>query len=88
MAQLSGQLTVNGSTQFSSIACNIVALKAHPDNTDAVWVGNDGSDVVSEDTGFPLEPGETLLVRVDGDLNELYADADVTNEKICWFIVY
>lgn len=86
--QYSGQVTINGSTQLSSVACNIAALKAHPDNTDAIWVGNDGDNVVSENTGFPLEPGETLLFRLDGNLEDLYADADVADEVVCWFIVY
>lgn len=84
--QYSGQVTVNGSTQFPAVVCAMVALKAHPDNSDVIWVGNDGNDTVSETTGFPLEPAETLVVRLDGNLEELYADADVADEKVCWFI--
>lgn len=86
--QYSGQLAVSGSTVFPAVPCNIVGLKAHPDNTDVIWVGNDGEDAISEDTGFPMNPGETLLLRLDGNLSELYADADVGGEIVCWIIVY
>lgn len=57
-------------------------LKAHPDNTDTVWVGNNGSGVVSSATGFPLNPGEAIYVPV-GNLNRVMFDADVSGEKVC-----
>lgn len=61
-------------------------LKAHPDNTDTVWWGNDGSDDVDADTGYPLNPGETCVVVIS-NLNKLYFDADVNGEKFCWSVV-
>jgi hypothetical protein len=82
---LSGQVTVTTAgtaVQGTDAAGNIFALKAHPDNTDAVWVGNVSGDVTSSN-GFPLEPGETLMVQV-ANLNELWFDADVNGERICW----
>ncbi len=82
----SGQITVAtagtaivGTTRTS----HLIALKAHPDNTDAVWVGNDGSSDVTNANGYPLDPGEAIVVEV-GNLADLYFDADVSGEKVCW----
>ena len=61
-------------------------LKAHPDNTDVIWVGQDGAGDVSSTNGFPLKPGETAVIE-DIDLNDLWFDADVSGEKVCWLIV-
>jgi len=58
-------------------------LKAHPDNTDTVWLGNDGVDDISSTTGYPLDPGEQMIVGI-ANLNQLWFDADVSGEKICW----
>jgi hypothetical protein len=57
--------------------------KAHPDNTDTVWVGNNGSSDVSSTGGYPLNTGESVPVGVT-NLNEAWFDADVNGEKICW----
>jgi hypothetical protein len=61
-------------------------LKAHPDNTDTVWVGEDAADV-SNANGFPLDAGESILVRL-ANLKDLYFDSDVNGEKICWLKVW
>jgi hypothetical protein len=89
MTQKSGQITVSDSvaTQFSNIAIITVVLKAHPDNTDIVWIGNDGSASVSSATGFPLDAGDVIIINLDGNLNELFALAEVNGEKVCWVIV-
>lgn len=71
---------VNGPNVFNSAG---FFLKAHPDNTDTVWVGNDGADDVAATTGYPLNPGEQFLVGVD-NLNKLWFDADVSGNDICW----
>ena len=70
---------VVGSTEAGSLFC----LKAHPDNTDTVWVGQDGAGDVSSANGFPLDPGETIVLNM-GNLNQVYFDADVSTEKVCW----
>ena len=82
----SGQITVTtagtavvGTTE----AGNLFAIKAHPDNTDVIWVGNDGANDVAATNGFPLKPGETIVLNVS-NLNKLYFDADVSGEKACW----
>jgi hypothetical protein len=76
-----GQITIVGSTNGPDIEnSGGFYLKPHPDNSDAVWVG---SASVTSGTGFPLEPGETLLAAVR-NLNKLYFNADVGGEKVCW----
>lgn len=55
-------------------------LKAHPDNTDTVWVFDYGQ---TKAAGFPLNAGETIPMPVD-DLSDLGFDADVSGEKVCW----
>ena len=87
MSMISGQITVT--TPGTEVAGpNVVgerfALKAHPDNTDTVWVGNDGTNQVTSANGFPLNPGETII-RTCRNLNTIYFDADIGNSKICWF---
>lgn len=62
-----------------------VAVKAHPNNTDTVWVGNDGAGDVAATNGFPLNPGEGVVLP--GDLEKFWFDADVSGEKICWLVV-
>lgn len=62
-----------------------VAVKAHPDNADTVWIGNDGSGDVSSSNGFPLDPGEGVVVP--GDLEIWRFDADSSGDKFCWLVV-
>lgn len=60
------------------------AVKAHPDNSDTVWVGNVAGDV-SNANGFPLNPGEGVVVP--GSLDRYWFDSDVNGEKLCWLMV-
>lgn len=85
MSLLSGQITVTTAgtaVQGTDLPGGEFMLKAHPDNTDTVWVGNVSGDVASSN-GFPLNPGETVVVRVS-NLDALWFDAEVNGEKICW----
>ena len=80
-----GQVTVSGITQFPSAQCVAAGIKAHPDNTDTIWIG---SSTVSGTTGYPLNAGEQVTIILDiGNLNTLYAISDVENEKACWIKV-
>jgi hypothetical protein len=82
---LSGQITIAATgtaQQGSDVPGTLFALKAHPDNTDTVWVGEVAGDVSSAN-GFPLNSGESVVVQV-ANLNHLWFDADVNGEKICW----
>ena len=84
---LSGQITITTAGTAvqgpSAPTGSNFFLKAHPDNTNDVWVGNDGADDVTADNGFPLG-SEGLAIRV-GSLDELWFDADTNGEKVCWY---
>ena len=85
-ATKSGQITVSAAGTAvvgTTEAGDMFAVKAHPDNTDAVWVGQDGAGDVTNANGFPLDPGETIVLNI-ANLNLVYFDADVSGEKVCW----
>jgi hypothetical protein len=94
---LSGQITVTtagtavrgpdvSAINFLSGTLYSFELKAHPSNTDAVWVGNDGANDITNANSFPLNPGETAIVE-DVNLNQYWFDANVSGEKICWLVI-
>lgn len=85
MSVLSGQITVTTAgtaVQGTDVPGGEIMLKAHPDNTQSVWVGNVSGDV-SSSNGFPLDAGESVIVKVS-NLNALWFDAEVNGEKVCW----
>lgn len=85
----SGQITVTtAGTEVAGpdVPGSTFAIKAHPDNTDTVWVGNVGGGVVASTTGFPLNPGQSVPIDIT-NLSLLMFDADVNGEKICWLRV-
>ena len=91
MTALSGIITVAtaGTAQQGPAAPSSVlkfAIKAHPDNTDTVWIGNDGAGDVAATNGFPLNPGEGVVVKAS-TLSAYWFDSDVNGEKICWLLV-
>lgn len=82
----SGQITVT--TAGTAVAGPAVdgsafAIKAHPNNTKPIWIGNDGTGTVSTTTGFPLQPGEGLVLAMPS-LSLLRVNAEVNGEKACW----
>jgi len=87
MTQYSGQITVSGVTNFPDITCQVALIKAHPDNTGVVYVGNDGSNTISSTTGYPLAAGEALTIVLEGNLEELYAYPTVDNDIAAWLLL-
>jgi hypothetical protein len=75
--------TAGTAVQGTDQVGHLFAIKAHPDNTDTVWVGNDDAADVAATNGYPLNPGEAITVEL-GNLKDLYFDSDVNGEKICW----
>lgn len=64
-----------------------VVLRAHPDNTGVVFVGNDGSGDVTADNGLALAKADApieLVCRPDG----IWCDAATGGDKVCWMVVY
>lgn len=91
MAARSGQITVTtAGTAVQGPATPTgrwFVLAAHPDNTNDVWVGNDGADDVTASNGFGLAAGDAVAVEVRRSLDELWFDADTNGEKVCWLLV-
>ena len=82
---LSGQITVTTAgtaVQGPDQGHGTFLIKADPDNTDVVWVGNDAAGDVTSGNGFPLNVGEGIVWT--GRLEWLYFDADVSAEIVCW----
>ena len=85
----SGQITIaiaGTALRGTSVVGREFLFAPHPDNTDAVWVGN-VSDDVSNSNGFPLEPGGSPIYIESINLNQLWFDVNVGGEKICWIRV-
>ena len=61
-------------------------IRAHPDNTDVIYVGNDGSNDVSSANGLALKATDPPI-RFRGKLSQLYVDVAVNGEKITWLAV-
>lgn len=74
-------VTTSGSTVAgpSGPIGSVFQITAHPDNTDAVWIG-------PKNAGFPLRPGASAI-RYCSTLSGLLFDADVSGEKICYLVV-
>ncbi len=84
------KVTTTGTAVVGTSAVgSLFSICAHPDNTDTVWVGNDGaaSPDVSATTGYPLTAQSGNIVMALNNLNELWFDADVSGEKICWILL-
>ena len=84
---ISGQKTVTTAgtaVQGANVPLdNGVFIAGLSSNTGKVYVGNDGEDDVSATTGYELGAGESVLIHV-ANLNELWFDAAVNGEGICW----
>ena len=87
MTRYSGQITVSGVTNFPDVTCQVALIKAHPDNTGVIYVGNDGSNSVSETTGYPIAAGEALTIVLEGNLEELYAFPSVDYDVAAWLLL-
>jgi len=61
----------------------LFAIQGHPDNTEEIWIGNDGAGDVTSSNGFSLAAGKIIEVDVSdvGNLSGLYFDAEVNGEK-------
>jgi hypothetical protein len=84
----SGQITVTTAGTAvvgTNVPCHLVAFKADPDNTNPVFLGNVSGDVTL-DNGYPLEPGEQIIVELS-NINTLYFDSVTNGEKIAWLLL-
>jgi hypothetical protein len=85
MAQ-SGQVTVTtaGTAVRGDSEPGILwAIRAHPDNSGAIFIGDDGSGDVSSTTGYALDPGDGVVLR-RASLSALWFDAENDGNIACW----
>ena len=66
--------------------CEAVLIKAMPENTGIMYIGNTGANVVSSTTGYPLSKNEYLVLELK-NLNQVYVDSSVNGEKVAWIIL-
>ena len=83
----SGQITVTtagtavqGTDQIGSL----FAVKAHPNNADTIWLGNDDAGDVTSSNGFPLNPSDAAVIVEAANLTQFRFDADANGDKVCW----
>lgn len=84
---LSGQVTVTTAgtaVRGTSEPGRLFSIAAHPDNTDTVWVGNDGSNDITNLNSYPLAAGGSPIIIALANLDQVWFDADANGEKVCW----
>jgi len=90
---LSGQVvvtTAGSAVSFTTLTDmkGTYLITPSPANTGSYcYVGNDGSDDVTSQTGTILKKDVNSLVITVSELSELKADSDTTNDIICWIRV-
>lgn len=91
MATLCGQTTVAAAGTAVRLHADAqvnsaLILKALPDNSGIIYVGQVDGDVDSSN-GLPLAAGEAVVFSFVGNLNQIWVDASVSGEKVAWLIL-
>lgn len=85
----SGQVTVTSAASPQQVSANTARryylLRAHPDNSGDLFIGNDGDGSVSETTGFMLKTTDSPIDFV-GRLSDLYVKAEQDGDKLMWIL--
>lgn len=88
MAAISGQKTVTTAGTAVALGTERIAgtliVKALATNTGDIYIGNDGTGDVDEDTGFVLDAGEDIAFLYVGDLSSIMIDSSVNGEGVSW----
>lgn len=61
------------------VACTSVSLKAHPDNTGAIYV----CDTATPTKVYPLDPGESI-VYPNSKPRDILVDAETSSNVVYW----
>jgi hypothetical protein len=88
---LSGQKTVSSAgtavllgNQAAGCALRVQALAG---NTGVIYLGNDGSNDVAGNSGLELAAGDFVVFDWVSHLGDLYIDASVSGEGVCWLLL-
>jgi hypothetical protein len=82
----SGQITVAAAgtaVQGPDVPGQCFIIRAHPANTNPVFVGNVSGDVDNAN-GYPLAAANNGIEVEVANLSLLWFDATTNGEKICW----
>ncbi len=90
MGAISGQKTVTAHGTAEALGTlqvnSVVMIRALPDNTDKVYVGNDGAGDVNSSNGVPLDAGEYIIMEL-GNLGSVMVDSEVDGEGVAWLVL-
>lgn len=64
-----------------------IEIKALTTNTGLVYIGNDGSNDVDNNTGLELKAGELVVMSYIGNLKSIYVDSENNNEGVSWLVL-
>jgi hypothetical protein len=85
---LSGQKTITAAGTAEALGSQQITgpllVKALPNNTGLVYVGNDGASDVSSSNGYPLSASEQLILEHVPNLANVYVDSAVNGEGVAW----
>jgi len=90
LAALSGQKTIATAGTELAVGASTekvlgaLYIKALPANTGTMWVGRHSDGTLASTTGYPLAPGEQVLLENVHDLSEIMVDAATNGEKVAW----
>jgi hypothetical protein len=62
-----------------------LTVKAHPDNGGRIWIGNAELNAENHAVAYPLEPNESVDLRVD-NISRLWFDADVSGDDVIFLV--
>jgi len=85
---LSGQKTVTTAGTAVALGSQQIAgplqIKALTTNTGLVYVGNDGAADVTSANGYPLAPGDVVVIEEVSNLGAIFVDSAVDGEGVAW----
>jgi len=86
----SGQQTVASAGTAVRIsddeATRLFIIRAHPDNTGVVAIGNDGADDLTVSNGLVLAKTDPPI-QFYGRLYDLFVDAATNGDKVTWLAI-
>ncbi len=74
--------SANTNTVGAAAISTIVVIKADPQNVGLSWI--DFSQAAVQDDCFPLEPGDSLTVKID-NINQINVNFEIENDEV-WIV--
>lgn len=91
MTPLSGVKTVTTTGTAEALGSQQInarlAVKALSTNTNAAYIGEDGSGDVASTNGYELAPSAEIIFEFVGDLSHLMVDVSTNGDGVCWLVL-